>query len=230
MKVYVINLDSRKDRWQSVVKQSHLLGSQIIRVRAQDTSNQNGEENPYLSDGVFAIWRSHQLALHEFLLTSESHCLIMEDDFLLTKKYSSAKIESFAAGEFDFIQLGFLKFGILDRLNLLAKNASDVFFKFLHKISLILPGTNFNSRLFISSQGGIMINLVVANIRPGAHAYLVSRKMAEALLEINSPPFLSTDLLYMALGEMRCFKMVRTRRSLVRQSNSKSSVMDRFKN
>ena len=129
MIVYIINLDSRQDRWQSVIHQAQLLNFQFVRISAIDSSQPNTDSNPYLADGVFAIWKSHQRALNQFLATSESHCLILEDDFLLTKKYSSAKIETFAAGEFDFIQIGFLKFGVLDRLNLLAKNASDIFFK-----------------------------------------------------------------------------------------------------
>jgi GR25 family glycosyltransferase involved in LPS biosynthesis len=230
MIVYIINLDSRQDRWQSVIHQAQLLNFQFVRISAVDSSPSKTDSNPYLADGVFAIWKSHQRALNQFLATSDSHCMILEDDFLLAKGYSLNKICEYIESDFDFIQIGFLKFGVLDRLDLSTKNASDFFFKFLHKISLIIPGANFNSRLFISSQRGIKINLVLANIRPGAHAYVVSRRMAEALLEINSPPFLSTDLLYMALGEMRSFRMVRTRRSLVRQSNSKSSVIDRFKN
>lgn len=229
MKVYIINLDSRKDRWLSATQQFNSLNLEAIRISAQDSTLLQNNENPFLADGVFAIWRSHQQALSRFLETDASHCMILEDDFILTKKYTSNRIAKFYESEFDLIQIGFLKFGFLDRFDVLVKNATDLIYKFLHKMSKYLPSLNLDSRLFISSQRGIDAGLVLANIRPGAHAYIVSRKMAEALLEINSPAFLSTDLLYMALGQMRSFKMVRTRRSIVGQSKSKSSIENRFR-
>jgi hypothetical protein len=92
----------------------------------------------------------------------------------------------------------------------------------------LLRRQKFFSRLLIREQRGIPFDFVLNDIRAGAHCYLINRKFAEFALGINTPIFLSTDLLYMSLGHMRSLNMSRVRKNMVSQSNSPSSVTERF--
>jgi hypothetical protein len=78
-------------------------------------------------------------------------------------------------------------------------------------------------------QLGVPRKIVMNDIRAGGQAYFVSRNFASAAQSMNTPVFLSTDGLFMALGVSRNFKMARLRRMWISQTNSPSSVTQRFK-
>jgi hypothetical protein len=108
-------------------------------------------------------------------------------------------------------------------------NLINVFLRFIELTThlRILRSSKFTGKKLINENHNLPFNLVPYDIRAGAHAYLVSQKFAQSMQLLNSPPFLSTDGLYMALSWNRAFKMYRTRVNFVRQSNSKSSVESR---
>ena len=232
MNAYVINLEERSDRWEQVVAQQKKLGFEIHRVPATNKNEVTGELSRYLENTITAICLSHIKAIRLFLETQEAFCIILEDDFQLRHGYFSAAILPAIDQKFDYLQIGFLKMGAKEYFDILSCNFRDRMLKNFYFLAQIVPAAwknLFLSKFLVREQKGIHKSIVLADIRPGAHCYLISRKFAQAMLEINNPAFLSADLLYMSLGTIRTFKMGRLRRSLVEQSDSVSSVTNRFK-
>lgn len=228
MKAFVINLDVRSDRWNDVMAQQRDLGLQIVRVPAVNISSV--EESPYVTKVIAATWQSHQKAMRLFLESDEEYALIMEDDFLLKHKEIKKSIDDKMNLDVDFLQLGFLITNHLDRVQFIINDSVDFCLKILAFISLRISfmKTYFGSRLLIREQRGIPLSIVCNDIRPGAHAYIVSRKFAQFVTKINKPAFLSADAVYISMGWMRTFKMYRLRRSYISQSDSYSSIDQRF--
>ena len=228
MKAYVINLTSRTDRWDSVEKQGEALGISLIRVDA--VSKDETLSEPFVTSAVAAAWYSHRKAMNMFLASGDEYALILEDDFLLRTRWKNFDFSKYESLNIDFFQIGYLITTPVDRLEMKIKAAVDIFLKLLTRIAhgRIIEKTNMRKRLLIEEQMGLPFNLVANDIRPGAHAYIVSRKFALAVQQINSPVILSTDALYIALGWMRSFKFVRFRKSAVSQSDSVTSIDVRF--
>ena len=226
MRGFVINLFDRPERWQSAQAQSHRLGIQIIRVDAIGPI----QDSVYLTPGVAAIWESHKRAFLEFLLSHQTHALILEDDFKV-KRFAKKRIEkALKISSFDFLQIGFLKTRKKEYIDIFYANNSDLLLKIFFKLSARFKNIfgNLNQKYRVLKQSEIPVQIVLDDIRPGAHAYIISKKFAQEMLKINTPAFLSTDQLYISLGQMRIFSMGRLRKSLISQSNSPSSVRQRF--
>ena len=229
MNAYVINLSHRKDRWASVLLQSELLPFEIHRFEATDSRDFGGSEISLLPAAVLACFDSHKRLLGEFLKTDENFALILEDDFTIGKSLKEFDFENLCSMGFDFIQIGFLRTTIFQHISIINRN----FFDFLYKTGcclISLPFTRlilrpFSSKILLKEQTGVSRRIVLHDVRPGTHAYIVSRKLATAIQKINSPAFLSADGLYIALGPLRTFKMGRLRKSLIGQSNSPSSIL-----
>lgn len=228
MKAYVINLESRTDRWADVIAQKKELGLEIQKVSAVNV--ESVVASPYVKRVIAATWQSHQKAMHEFLASDEEYALIMEDDFLLSSRWRFEIVNLSKTLGADFLQVGFLITNIVDRIQITLNGIFDFFIKILYKAAKLsgLMGNFLGNRLLIREQSGIPFNIVCNDIRPGAHAYIVSRNFAQAVLKINSPEFLSADAVYMSMGWMRSFKILRLRRSVISQSNSESSINERF--
>lgn len=230
MKAYVINLDSRSDRWADVISQSSRLGLEICRIPA--VTSETAVFSPFVKQVIAATWQSHQKAMQIFLESNDEFALIMEDDFVLSNRWKPELLHYCTALRADFLQVGFLITNSIDRVQIFLNGTLDAFLKILSKIARFLGfvGGRLRNKLLIREQLGIPFNIVCNDIRPGAHAYVVSRDFAKAALQINSPEFLSADAVYMSMGWMRSFKLLRFRESLVGQSNSKSSITERFLN
>lgn len=230
MKAYVINLDSREDRWESVKTQVKHLGIEVCRVSA--TTVESVVASPHVTDVIAATWQSHQKAMRAFLDTPDEFAFIMEDDFILSNRWSEKSLSLNEAVKADFLQLGFLITNIADRFQITFNGFVDFSLKCLRELSVVLGpfGISLKRKLLIREQVGVPFKFVCNDIRPGAHAYIVSRRFAKAVLSINSPEFLSADAAYMSMGWMRSFRMLRIRRSLVGQSDSISSINQRFLN
>ena len=230
MKAYVINLLDRTDRWHSVLLQSSKLNMEVIRIEAKSGKDFQGEADELVLPSIRAIWESHKIALHRFLQTEEDQALILEDDFHLSKNFSR-KIESIESEKsYDFIQLGFLKINTKESLEILYSNFYDFFLKLIEKITKkygrLFP--KISQKVFIGRQNNVSWGYVIDDVRSGAQAYVVSRRFAEAMLRVNDPVFLSTDLLYISFSQMRTLRMARLRKSIVGQNKMKSSVQSRF--
>jgi len=213
------------------MEQVSKLGIDYVRVPAVFKSEILPDIEPYVASGVSATWISHQRAMALFLQSGDKFGLILEDDFILRRGFSSKlRIAISRNSNADFIQLGFLLNGLIEVFDIVAKNIRDFILKGLNLISrlLIANRIDFLNRLLIREQSQIPAGYILHDIRAGGHAYVVSRKFAEAAQVLNRPAFTSTDGVFMYLGNVRTFRMVRRIRGLVNQSNSKSSVDVRF--
>ena len=228
MKAYVINLDSRADRWADVLAQQRTLGLEIRRVPA--VSIDSVLASPYVTPVIAATWQSHQKAMRVFLDTAEEYALIMEDDFVLSSRWRNDRLRVGTDIGADFLQVGFLITNVFDRLQIILSGTFDMFLKMLRNLAGLFDflGIRLREKLLIREQVGLPFAIVCNDIRPGAHAYVVSREFAFAMLEMNSPEFLSADAVFISMGWMRSFKVFRFRRSLIGQSKSESSIKERF--
>lgn len=228
--MYVINLEQRTDRWDSVLSESLKNELGLTRVDAIVASSIDASECIYMPPGVVATWKSHQSAFREFLSTSDPYCLILEDDFVvprMTRKLYTVLQEGYES--FDFIQVGFLITSKIEYIDFKFQNWFDISKKFFSFEFFRFGIMEYlSNKLTISEQIGVPFELVLNDIKAGGHAYIISRRFAEAGLKMNEPVFFSTDGVFMALGKSRSFKMARFRKSIIDQTNSPTSVSQRF--
>ena len=225
---FVINLDSRHDRWREALSQFSQIPFEIERVSAYTASSVEPLE-PFVPGAVAATWRSHQKAMQAHLNSEAQYALILEDDFLIAHDMNRVLAQVYEAKDFDIVQFGFLTPSVFRRLMRYMIGLRDIFLKLLQFVYSIIELSALD-RLIIREQKGIPFSLVLNDIQAGGQAYLVSRKFSEAAQFMNNPSFLSADGMLMALSETRTFKVGRVRKNHIRQSDSISSVRQRFKN
>ena len=229
MRAYVINLSSRPDRWESVESQAKKLQIPIVRIEAVDVKNLTGQDL-YVAGGVAATWQSHQLAMSVFLETGENYAVILEDDFSIARGWSQESLKQAIEVNPDFFQLGYLITSPLDRIEFHLNNFYDLALKILSRMCSLSKFLNnrFGDRLLIREQTNLPWRVIPNDIRAGGQAYMVSRKFALASKYMNTPAFTSSDGMFMALGDVRTFRMFRFRDSLINQTNSATSVQQRY--
>lgn len=201
----------------------------IVRIEAVDMKTLTGQDL-YVADGVAATWQSHQLAMEVFLETGDSYGLILEDDFLIARGWSKESLNQAIEVNPDFFQLGYLITSPLDRIEFFLNNFFDQALKILNRIcsfSKVLH-SRLGNRLLIREQTNLPWSVVPNDIRAGGQAYIVSRKFALASKYMNNPAFTSADGMFMALGDVRTFRMFRFRNSLINQTDSATSVQQRY--
>ncbi len=227
VKGFVINLDSREDRWRDSSSQFTKLPFEIERVSAVIGAEiEQGE--PYVPAGVAATWRSHQKAMRAHLDSGAEFGFILEDDFLVTRDISRVMSKVLEIGNFDLVQFGFLTPSFLRRLVRYFIGFRDFVLKFFSRFT-IFSSSSLLGKLIIREQSGVPFSLVLNDIQAGGQAYLVSKYFSKAAQEMNNPSFLSADGMLMALSETRTFKVARVRTNRITQSNSITSVQVRFK-
>jgi hypothetical protein len=184
----------------------------------------------YVADGVAATWQSHQLAMSIFLESGEEYGVILEDDFFVTKKWSPESLELATKTSPDFFQLGYLITSPLDQIEFFLNNVFDRTLKILNWVCARskVVRNQLGGRLLIREQSGLPWRVIPNDIRAGGQAYLVSRKFALASRFMNNPSFISADGVFIALGDVRTFRMFRFRKSLINQTNSITSVQQRY--
>lgn len=229
MKAYVINLESRSDRWESVSKQWVGRTDVLVRIDAVNSTSISSSQTHFLPDPVVANWFSQCKAFREFLSTKDQYALILEDDFLLSKVDLSDCLDLVKVGRLDFLQLGYLCNSYSDFLFIKLTNFRDFILKVLNR-GLKQFKSDFSNRLLIREQADMNFKVVLNNVGAGSHAYIISRKFAEEMLKINDPVFLAADGLFIAIANLRFLKMGRLRSNRVRQSKSPSSITKRFVN
>jgi GR25 family glycosyltransferase involved in LPS biosynthesis len=229
--ISIINLDEAKVRFNDASKQLDKIQLEYKRVPAFDQSRITTDECRYVTRGIAAIWRSHIIAMRLFLESLEDFAIIMEDDFKITNQSAFIKSNSvFLENNLDLLQIGFLNTGI--DVYLLRK-LEHLQFSLLRLISSLGRRFSFidvriSQRMRIRDIRDFSNELVPYSFLPGAHCYIISRKLAEEIIEMNNPQFLSTDDFLTALARMRSFRMCRLRSSAVTQSNLPSQVGLRF--
>lgn len=223
---YLINLESRPDRLNSAIFEAQKVGLQLKQITATPATLKNNSSD-LLSPAALACWDSHKRAMEEFLATGDSHCIIAEDDFLISNRRDLAgQIQAININDFDFLQIGFLNTGLLDRISRYLTNFESLFFINVASIVSKSPSLSekYSQKLRVRRNHKLPSFWVADDIRAGSHLYLISRRFAEIASRLNDPAFLTADGFYMALAWGKHFKMARTRQSYVRQSNSPSSI------
>ena len=230
MPIFLINLDERTDRLidsQSEIKRAHLNFTRVEAISISELSFRD----LYLAPGVLACYLSHLKALRLFLEGKSEHAIILEDDFEISLIKHFTKIILAEKPSFDFLQLGFLGSSPSLRLEILIKNSWAFILKVLSSCAernIPYLSERVSRKLTVREYLGLGRGIVLNNIMPGAHAYLVSRKFAEEIIGLSEKPFLAIDNLYMALGDMKTYKMARLKKSIISQRTSPTSIRERY--
>jgi GR25 family glycosyltransferase involved in LPS biosynthesis len=223
---YLINLGTRLDRLNSSVIEAKKLELNLIRVEAIPAFT-NPSNGGLLSPSAHACVESHMKALRLFLATDSEHCLILEDDFIvLSHRRVVDTFDRIDLRDWDFVQIGFLNTGFRDRIFRLLTNYETSIIRLVETLDRHFSPKSLkvSSRLRIKRIKKVPRGFVPDDIRSGAHAYVISRKMAEKVLLLNNPAFLTVDGFYSALAWDKSFKMMRVRKSFINQSDSPSSI------
>jgi GR25 family glycosyltransferase involved in LPS biosynthesis len=226
---YLINLDREVDRLNSSIEESQGLACELTRVSAIDLKSLPGNSNLYVAAGVRAAWLSHMQCLKIFLESGHSFALILEDDFSIRNiNVFNNEIMRVTESKPDIVQFGFLMPGIDTRIKILISNVEESFFRGFSFISRSL-NLNTRSRLRISRLDGVPSGYVIDDFQPGAHCYLISRKAAGIILELNEPQFLSIDDFFTAFARMRSLRFLRIKKSISSQKPFMPWKGDRFR-
>lgn len=228
VKGFLINLNNRGDRLAEATSQFNKLPFSVDRVSAIYSSEVESEEL-FVPGGVAATWRSHQKAMRAHLESDFEYAMILEDDLIVNRDLRKILNRILAMGDFDLVQFGYLNPSFLKRIFRYLIGVRDLSLKMICRVESKTKWA-FLNRLVVREQKNIPWGLVLNDIQAGAQSYLVSRKFSQAGQFMNNPSFLSADGMLMALSETRSFKVARTRRNFISQSNSASSVQKRFMN
>lgn len=231
MKTYLINLASRPDRLETATTQLNYVDPNFVRIDGVFFSNPEKELTTLVTLGVKGCWESHKKCFIDFLDTNEKFALICEDDLEITHlDFLNEAIRWGIHNQVDLLQLGFLLQGVRNRLTYLIDTIEQVFFKTIYYFSdiKIISKMGLAAKLRVRRYGNTPYSCIPDSFLPGTHCYLVSKRMVELIVSLNSPQFLSADDFFVALSKMRSFDMYRLRRSAVTQTSSAPSIDARF--
>jgi len=229
--ILVINVDSQVERWQSCLQQGKNHGLELTRIPAFTPTSLSASSQCYVTDGVRAVWESHMKCMRSLLNSSSRYALIMEDDFEIL---DIEKLKSFLRNprvlDYDLVQFGFLAPGFDTKVKISVANLETSIFRILASLSKfsIFQMGNIQNRLRVKEAQQMPWGFTADDFQPGAHCYLVSRDLAKTVIELNNPQFLSIDDFFTAFSQMRTFKSIRARKSLVTQAPFAKWEGDRF--
>jgi GR25 family glycosyltransferase involved in LPS biosynthesis len=227
--VLIVSLDT--DILRREACKSQLIGWNYRFIPAIDGRSNRESGYGLVTAPVEAIWQSHNLALRGFLATESRYCLILEDDFAVKnpKKFEDL-LRALLNEEFDLAQVGWLTTGLDIAFLRFYEAALYMVLRVLNRLSRYSArlAKVLESKLRPRRCGQVPSFSIPDSFFPGAHAYVVSRDFAEAVLNLNNPIFLATDDFYSALSKMRSFNVFRTRKSFVAQKGDSSAGENRF--
>jgi len=206
--IQVINLLTRPDRLARMSSQLNAAGLSFETLVAVD-GKQSGYESIFLSKGEIGCFKSHVKAMRRQTELGAPYSLILEDDAALssdvTEKFLSQMTDLMDRNKLDILQIGFI----------------GHFYRFSLRSGVLEAVISFlNGRGKKDSSG---VRFVLGDFRSGAHAYIVSSRLAEGISEaIFEPPLLPWDdwLGLMAKAQThRHMRIARLVRSLVSQSS-----------
>jgi len=209
--IQVINLASRPDRLARMASQLKNVGLDFETQVAVD-GKKAGLESKFLSMGEIGCFKSHVNAMRRQKETGATYSLILEDDAALTmnvnSKFLSEMMELMQRNRLDILQIGFIEHLYTFSLR------SGV----LEAIINVLNGRG--------KKDPSGVRFVVGEFRSGAHAYIVSSRLAEGISSaVLDPPLLPWDdwLGLMAKAQThRNFRIARLVKSVVSQASRSS--------
>jgi GR25 family glycosyltransferase involved in LPS biosynthesis len=209
--IQVINLASRPDRLARMASQLKNVGLDFETQVAVD-GKKAGLESKFLSMGEIGCFKSHVNAMRRQKETGATYSLILEDDAALTmdvnSKFLSQMMELMQRNRLDILQIGFIEHLYTFSLR------SGV----LEAIINVLNGRG--------KKDPSGVRFVVGEFRSGAHAYIVSSRLAEGISSaVLDPPLLPWDdwLGLMAKAQThRNFRIARLVKSVASQASRSS--------
>jgi GR25 family glycosyltransferase involved in LPS biosynthesis len=223
---YLINLEGERTRRNNCIESWPFTE---IELKIVNAINQSSLDPTYVTPGVAAIWASHKKAMLEFLSSGEDYAIILEDDFqfINVSRFRDA-MDTSIKNEVDFLQFGFLITGLDILLSKFLKNCEYQVFRVAGSfLSFIGVKT---SRMRFVEAANYPRSLIPFQVLPGAHAYLISRRLAKAIVDSTNEQFLAADNFFMSLAPMRTFKITRVKESTIGQRKIPSTIDNRFKN
>ena len=206
--IQVINLATRPDRLDRMSSQLNEAGLGFETLVAVD-GKRSGYESKFLSLGEIGCFQSHVKAMRRQKEVGAAYSLILEDDAALSSAVSEEFLSEMTLlmdrNKLDILQIGFI----------------EHFYKFSLRSGILEAVISFlNGRGKRDSSG---VRYVVGDFRSGAHAYIVSARLAEGISEaISQPPLLPWDdwLGLMAKAQThRHMRIARLVKSMVSQSS-----------
>jgi len=224
---YVINLASRKDRLQSALPQLKKLDMNHKIEIAIDAKNLKSD-NPFISRATEACYKSHFNVIAQIARGAEDYGFILEDDFLITNfNKLNEQFRRIDFKDYDLIQFGWLQNTLRDRILIALTTLEGRLF---HSIYLFAQNVTslvqkIGRRLRIVRNSTIYSRwLVQDDFKSGGHFYLLSKNFARKLIEFNPEAQVPIDNFFATIAATRRFRIARTTKSFVIQTNSPSSI------
>lgn len=220
--IYLINLADRPDRLSHALDEAKKHGLSLIVINAVPKEKANVSYSSFLTPAAEACWLSHVKAMD--LIASGDSCfaIILEDDFQINNfsrlSKSLLKLQSF---DWEIVQLGFLRNGFRDGVDICLANLEALLFHLLSK----LGPSRLHDRLRISRSIDAGWRFVPDDLRAGAHAYLITATTAKKITEsFRNQKILTADGFLISTNWTRPFRTFRLSRSVIGQIASPSSI------
>ncbi len=232
VQVLVINVLERTDRLQRIESHLKSLGIDYEVVKAIDKYDLPESKNTFLSLDVERIWRSHLECLKLASKYHNGYTMIVEDDAKL--HFNSNELASIVSEiskiELQFLQIGFLCLNPIDSFSIVLRNVYDYLIRkrWLGNIFKLFGFLEISRASNQSWRKQVPKRYILNDVRYGAHCYLIHSNLANEIVMVNEPPFLSADDFFVSISKMKSFKMCRLRKSRAEQDESPTSVTKRF--
>jgi hypothetical protein len=215
--VFVINLDSRGDRWLFQQAQSRILRIPINRVRAQGAAEgRRAYPTSPLTDGALGLWATFTNLCEELTTQGVTTAVLLEDDAVLHPMFVrrlSGVLEQ-VPPSVAVVQLGYLKESSWRRNKSVWRNVR----------SIARP----RSRLRALRRGREQVqrgSLVRGGFKSGTHALLVRPQHVLDVLADDLPPGrLPLDMALKELSRRRPCEVVRVEGTLAHQLPVRSDI------
>jgi hypothetical protein len=130
----------------------------------------------------------------------------------------------------DFIQIGFLRLNLIESLEIIARNIYNEIVRrgFVPQLFDFFGFKEAKRATTREWRRELPSNFVLNDVRYGAHGYLISKKFAAQISQLNNPAFLAADDFYVALSKMKSFRMIRIKNSKIAQGESSWGLTPRY--
>jgi GR25 family glycosyltransferase involved in LPS biosynthesis len=192
IEVFVINLDRRQDRLNSVTERLLRAGLSFSRFSASEGAGTSSSWP--LSPPTVGNWLSHSGVLLEFIASKAEYALVLEDDVVPRED---------AVGEMPRILAELSKFMMEFSVGVLQLGYIEHLYKpwTRHGFGQLLIQTILGSRRKVwRSPNGQKFHYCEDLFRAGMHAYLISRPAAEILAQSNQPAIFVSDEFFLHLA------------------------------
>jgi GR25 family glycosyltransferase involved in LPS biosynthesis len=209
--IQVINLATRPDRLAAMISQLKNAGLDFQTQVAVD-GKKAALESEFLSKGETGAFKSHVNAMRRQKELGAAYSLILEDDAALTsvvnEKFLSEMMELMDRNKIDILQIGFI----------------EHLYAFSLRSGVLESIINLLNERGRKDRSGF--RYVLGEFRSGAHAYIVSARLADGISSaVSEPPLLPWDdwLGLMAKAQThRNFRIARLVKSVVSQASRSS--------